>query len=188
MPTLRLDGDASGAVKATSELNKKVKEVAKSFDLTAREAKKLETAAAQIVRANEGPQDRYNRKVAELSKLFVAGKLSVEQMDRALARRSTNLPDRPAFNSRPGSNNSSRRTSKGIAPIRSIRSTSRCKRCSTIRKPRVHSWANTISKRPPSRPSSRCSWIDNRQRGRPSMRHLRRWERRKINGRPALAV
>ena len=111
MPKLILDGDSKGAVRAAQDLTeeqrrhgqevKKVEAIYDAWgqrmreqwkqhqrDLSAakRESEELGRAAARIVQENEGPQERYNRKVGELSRLFVAGKLNVEQMDRALAR------------------------------------------------------------------------------------------------------
>ncbi|MFO0791926.1 MAG: hypothetical protein U0805_20890 [Pirellulales bacterium] len=86
MPVLNLDGDARGAVQATNQFTEAVKKTGKAFDETAAAAKKLENEAGKIVRENETSQERYNRKVEQLGKLFVAGKLSLEQMDRALAR------------------------------------------------------------------------------------------------------
>ncbi len=86
MPTLRLDGDAAGAVKATSEVTAGVKKIKSNFDEAATSAKQLERAAAQIVKANEGPQDTYNRKMAELAKLTREGKLSYEQAAIAAKR------------------------------------------------------------------------------------------------------
>lgn len=116
MPILRLDGDAKGAVKATGEVAKGMKDIGKEASdadrrireghrvLTesvknfkreqaeaARQGKQMGEEAAKIIRENETGQERYNRKVAEISRLFVAGKLSVEQMDRALARYNADL-------------------------------------------------------------------------------------------------
>lgn len=111
MPRLILDGDSKGAVRATQELTEAQKEHGKEVKKTEalydawsarlqdsfkkaqreiaaakRESEELGRVAARIIQDNETPQDRYNRKVAELSRLFVAGKLNVEQMDQALAR------------------------------------------------------------------------------------------------------
>lgn len=111
MPTLILNGDSKGAVRAAQDLTeeqrrhgqevKKVEAIYDAWgqrmreqwkqhqrDLSAakRESEELGRAAARIIQENEGPQERYNRKVGELSRLFVAGKLNVQQMDQALDR------------------------------------------------------------------------------------------------------
>jgi hypothetical protein len=111
MPKLILDGDAKGAVKAHGELTESQKRTKEGIDQIgkaawethrkmtewAREQKKEQAAAAaeqkkmgeeahKIILANEGPQERHNRRVQELGRLYVAGKLSLEQMDSALKR------------------------------------------------------------------------------------------------------
>jgi len=111
MPKLILDGDAKGAVKAHGELTESQKrtkegidqigkaawethrkmtewarEQKKEMSSAAAESKRMGDEARKIILDNEGPQERYNRKVGELSRLFVAGKLSLEQMDAALKR------------------------------------------------------------------------------------------------------
>lgn len=86
MPSMRLDGDASGAIKATAEFNREVKNIKSNFDASAASAKQLEKAAGQIIRANEAPLDTYNRKLKELAKLVTDGKLSHEQAGVAAKR------------------------------------------------------------------------------------------------------
>lgn len=86
MPTLKLDGDSVGAVKATTDVAKGVDKISKSYTEAAKEAKKLEEAAKRIVRENEGPQDRFNRKCAELTKHMVAGRISANDFSKAMDR------------------------------------------------------------------------------------------------------
>lgn len=86
MPKLRLDADARAGVKAFQDLDKAIDKTEKSLELTTREAKKLETAAGRIVKQNEAPLERYNRKVAETAKLVKQGTLSYEQAQAAVSR------------------------------------------------------------------------------------------------------
>lgn len=86
MPTLRLDGDASGAVKATSAINKEAAKIGPTFDKATASAKQLEKAAFQIVRANQGPLESYNSQMKLLAKLVIAGKLSHDQASIAAKR------------------------------------------------------------------------------------------------------
>jgi hypothetical protein len=116
MPILKLDGDARGAVKATSDVAKGVKEIRDETDKSAKSAdewtrkvtdglkqqrrekeenrrldRQLGDEAKRLLLENETAQERYNRKIADLSRLFVAGKINLEQMDRALARYNLDL-------------------------------------------------------------------------------------------------
>ncbi len=84
MPKLVLEGDAAGAVKATGEVVDKVAKLKAEFKAAASEAAQLTREAKRIVEENATPQEHYNQQMERLSKLFVAGKLNVEQMDRAL--------------------------------------------------------------------------------------------------------
>ena len=86
MPLLRLDADAKKGVKAFDDLEKSIDKVGDKLELTAREAKKLETAAGRIAKQNEAPQERYNRKVGELATLVNSGKLSMDEAQKAAAR------------------------------------------------------------------------------------------------------
>lgn len=111
MPTLRLDGDARGAVRSLADTTKAGKDLTKTLkDATAaadelgtkgaagtakltkeqreaeKAAQKLRTAAAAIVRDNETPLDRFNRKFHELAVQVRAGNLSVDQAAVALRR------------------------------------------------------------------------------------------------------
>jgi hypothetical protein len=86
MPTLRLDGDGTGAVKAFTDLDRAVGKVGDTLELTAKEAKKLELAAANVVKANEGPLEKYNRRMAELNQLVKTGKLSHDEAALAAQR------------------------------------------------------------------------------------------------------
>lgn len=84
MPKLILDGDAAGAVRATEGVTDKVAKLKAEFKAAGIEALQLERSAKRIVEENATPQERYNSQIEHLSKLFVAGKISVEQMDRAV--------------------------------------------------------------------------------------------------------
>lgn len=86
MPKLNLDADARKGVKAFADLDTAIKKTEKSLDKTEDAASKLERAAGRIARANEGPQERYNRKMAELARLVNAGKLSLDQAQAAAVR------------------------------------------------------------------------------------------------------
>lgn len=83
---LTLEGSGAGAVRAISDLNKAIEKTEKGLTLTAREAKKLENAAGSVVKANEQPLERYNRRVAETAKLVAAGKLSHDEAAKAVQR------------------------------------------------------------------------------------------------------
>jgi hypothetical protein len=116
MPNLKIEGDATGAVKAVDALTQSTKKAGdeaqktggyydsanrkiveslrqqkKEQDEAAKSAKQLEQAAARIVRENEGPQQRYNRLIAELKTLTDAGKLSQDQATAAAARYKTEI-------------------------------------------------------------------------------------------------
>lgn len=84
MPKLVLDGDATGAVKATGQTTDGVAKLKAEFKAAAAEAAQLTREAKRIVDENATPQERYNSQVERLAKMFVAGKISVEQMDRAV--------------------------------------------------------------------------------------------------------
>ena len=83
---LVLEGTGAGAVRAIGDLHKAFEKVEKGIALTAKEAKALEVAAGRIAKSNEAPQERYNRKVAELDKLLKAGKISADDAAMATSR------------------------------------------------------------------------------------------------------
>lgn len=84
--TFKLAGTGSGAVRAVQDLNKALDGTEKGFKGTAAEAKKLETAAGRVVKANEAPLERYNRRVKETAELVAKGKLGHEQAAVAVQR------------------------------------------------------------------------------------------------------
>jgi hypothetical protein len=86
MPKLILDGDSRGAVRAMADLKGAVAAGGTEFEKSARSARELEKAAARIVKENQGPQERYNSKIKELSTLVRQGKLSFEQAGVAAGR------------------------------------------------------------------------------------------------------
>lgn len=91
MTRFTVTGDAGGAVKAVNDLVKAVIKGEEAFEKVSKKADKLDKAAQQITRNNEGPQERYNRKIAELAELVNKGKLSFEQADIAARRYSKEL-------------------------------------------------------------------------------------------------
>lgn len=86
MPAVTFDTDVAQALRAHEDLENAIEGIEDAYEETAKAAAGLERAAARIVRANEGPQERYNRKIAELAKLHKAGKLSIEEANRAAER------------------------------------------------------------------------------------------------------
>lgn len=73
-------------MKATSSVTSAVDKLKQEFKAAAQEAAQLERAAKRIVEENATPQERYNSQIEKMAKIFVAGKIDVEQMDRALAK------------------------------------------------------------------------------------------------------
>jgi hypothetical protein len=86
MPKLILDGDSRGAVKAQADLQRAFATTTKEVNLAAKSCKELEKAAERITKENLTPQERYNRRIAELAKLVREGKLSFEQAGLAAER------------------------------------------------------------------------------------------------------
>jgi hypothetical protein len=86
MPKVTWTGDASSAERAANALAAAQEKVNKKFAEGAKGAKSLEQAAAAIVKANEGPQERYNRRLAEANAAYKAGKISVDDLTKATAR------------------------------------------------------------------------------------------------------
>lgn len=81
-----LTGDAAGAVRAVSDLNKALDKMEKGLQLTAKESKQVETAIERIHKANLTPLERMNNKTKELDSLLKAGKLSADEHAKATAR------------------------------------------------------------------------------------------------------
>lgn len=86
MARLRFETDLGTSLKASSDLNKAYDKLGDTLQVTAKEAKKLESAAARIVSQNLGPQEKYNAQVAKLAVQVKAGKLSMEEAEKATAR------------------------------------------------------------------------------------------------------
>ncbi len=86
MPSVSFDTDVSQALKAHNDLADAIGELAEGYEDSAKAAKGLERAAERIVRSNEAPQERYNRRVAELARLQKAGKLTMEEAEKAAER------------------------------------------------------------------------------------------------------
>lgn len=93
MTRFTVTGDAAGAVKAVNDLVKAVIKGEEAFEKVSKKADKLDKAAQQITRNNEGPQERYNRKIAELAELVNKGKLSFDQADIAARRYAKQLEE-----------------------------------------------------------------------------------------------
>jgi hypothetical protein len=83
---LRFETDLATSLKASADLSAAVDKIGDNLGIAANEAKKLELAAKRITDGNLGPMDRYNRKVEEHAKLVKAGKLSVDDAEKSLAR------------------------------------------------------------------------------------------------------
>lgn len=79
MARFTVDGNATGAVKAVQDLAKAIEKGEKGFEQAAKGADKLDKAAQRIARNNEGPQEKYNRRMRELAELVNKGKLSYDQ-------------------------------------------------------------------------------------------------------------
>ena len=86
MTRFTVTGDAGGAVKAVNDLVKAIAKGDEAFEKTTKKATALDKAAQQIVKNNEGPQEKYNRRIKELADLVNNGKLSFEQADIAARR------------------------------------------------------------------------------------------------------
>lgn len=86
MSSVRFDTDVAQALRAHEDLQNAVEGINDAYEDTAKSAAALERAAARIVRANEGPQERYNRKIAELARLVKSGKLHIDDANRAAER------------------------------------------------------------------------------------------------------
>ncbi len=86
MPSVKFDTDVAQALRAHNDLADAIEGLADGYNDSAKAARGLEKAADRIVRSNEGPQERYNRKMAELAKLVKAGKLSMDDAEKAAAR------------------------------------------------------------------------------------------------------
>ena len=79
-------GNASGAVKAIEDLNRAIEKGEKSLQKTAETSTKVDKALDRLARKHEGPQERYNRKIEELARLFQGEKISIEQATAAAER------------------------------------------------------------------------------------------------------
>lgn len=100
MPTLRLDGDASGAVKATSDVSSAARNLDKEFKQVGLTTDQLRDQMARAF--NEKPIDTYIRRCDELAQKVAAGKMTMfqytEQTDRLAdsMRRANEVSDRLA--------------------------------------------------------------------------------------------
>lgn len=81
-----LEGTGTGAVKVVTDLHKAFEKLDKGIELTAKDAKALETAVGRVVKSNETPLERLNRRMDELNKLHKAGKLSAEEHAKGVDR------------------------------------------------------------------------------------------------------
>lgn len=86
MAQFTVTANAAGAVKAVDELAKAVSKITAGFTAGAKEAKQLERAAQSVVKANETPLEKYNRRLAETAKMVKAGTLSFEEGAKAVSR------------------------------------------------------------------------------------------------------
>lgn len=90
MPTLRLDGDARGAIKANLDMAKAIEKASQEADKAEKRLTKMERAAKRIQEAND-PQKRYNRQIQETAKLAATGAISIEDAKRASERYAKSL-------------------------------------------------------------------------------------------------
>lgn len=81
--TLKLRGDSGGAVRAITDLQTAMGKVEAGTQLTAKEMKKLEQAALNVVKNNEAPLEKYNRRMGELAQAVTKGKLGLEDAEKA---------------------------------------------------------------------------------------------------------
>lgn len=80
-----LEASGQGAINIVRKLNQLLDESEKGFKKTAQGAGELERAAKRIVQQTEGPQERWNKKLAETQELFKKGKLTLDQAAQATA-------------------------------------------------------------------------------------------------------
>ena len=85
IPTLRLNGDARGAIKANLDMGKAIEKAGQEADKTEKRLTKMERAARSIKEAND-PQQRYNRRLKETAQLAARGKISIDDAQKAAQR------------------------------------------------------------------------------------------------------
>lgn len=85
---INVTGNASEKIKKIAD---GLDPVAEGFKQAAKEAKELERSAKKTLDSIQTPQERYNKKVDELGKLYKAGKLDLEQYNRALQKQKDEL-------------------------------------------------------------------------------------------------
>lgn len=82
MPRVKWDGDATTVVRAQEAMAKSAANYKETVKESVSQAKLLD-AAAQRIAENISPQDKYNRKMAELKVLVDSGRLSLSQAEAA---------------------------------------------------------------------------------------------------------
>jgi hypothetical protein len=86
MPRVAFEGDSTLAVRAQKALTEATDQYEKATDKAVRTNRQLEAAAAKVHKNNEGPQQRYNRRIGELAELVKAGKISLDDATKAATR------------------------------------------------------------------------------------------------------
>lgn len=74
-------GDSTGAVKAVLDLNKAIDATEEQAKLSVKEMKALDSAAKRVAE-NVNPQEKYNRKMAELAILVKQGKVEISDAEK----------------------------------------------------------------------------------------------------------
>lgn len=80
-----LKGDSTGAVKAVQDFNKALDQTEEQAKLSVKEMKNLDQQAKRIVE-NVNPQEKYNRKMAELAQHVKSGRIAMSDAQLAAAK------------------------------------------------------------------------------------------------------
>lgn len=80
---LTLEGTSTGAVKAVVDLQKAIEAVDKGLVSSGKSAAQLEKAAGNVVKNNEGPLEKYTRRMIDLADAVKRGKLGLEDAEKA---------------------------------------------------------------------------------------------------------
>lgn len=84
MPKIRWDGDAASAAKAGDDLAEAIKGIGEQAEKATKNTKQLE-AAAQRIKEAISPQEKYNRQLRDLAMHVKAGRLSLDEANKAAA-------------------------------------------------------------------------------------------------------
>jgi hypothetical protein len=81
---LEFRSNAAKVIRDQEKVIEQADKMAKGYKETAKEAGQLERAATRLNKQLEGPQERHNRKLSELSTLLKSGRINQDQMRRAV--------------------------------------------------------------------------------------------------------